>query len=259
MLSLRTHAWITGGIFAAILVLAAIGNVLHDQGLLADGADVQIAARILFFGLTLALFFSAIPLMVKLVLGAQVKLGNTDRAVVRAAIARERWIVLAFWALAALGLGIALPAAIRDGAFGVSADDPAASIAAEPSRGTLVARPGMTVAELVRRSSLKLNVGKTVISDGTLFTFEIADTGISLPRCRYYFMTYADKDTSRIDTMSIGTSSRSMTLAEIEAADGALRTRLAADEWLAGQEVYRDEQDRTLMAGGPKGRPGECG
>ena len=78
---------------------------------------------------------------------------------------------------------------------GDARSDAAADIAATPSRGTLVARPGMTVAEIARRSSLALNVGRTVIADGTIFTFEVADTAISVPRCRYYFMTYAQGDT----------------------------------------------------------------
>ncbi len=48
---------------------------------------------------------------------------------------------------------------------GDARSDAAADIAATPSRGTLVARPGMTVAEIARRSSLALNVGRTVIAD----------------------------------------------------------------------------------------------
>jgi hypothetical protein len=155
---------------------------------------------------------------------------------------------------------------IAAGLFGVTVllaftgdarSDAAADIAATPSRGTLVARPGMTVAEITRRSSLALNVGRTVIADGTIFTFEVADTAISFPRCRYYFMTYASGDASRIDMMSIGTASRMLSRPELEVADAALRERLAADGWLAGHEVYRDEQDRRLHGGaseGPEGR-----
>ena len=131
---------------------------------------------------------------------------------------------------------------------GDARSDAAADIAATPSRGTLVARPGMTVAEIARRSSLALNVGRTVIADGTIFTFEVADTAISVPRCRYYFMTYAQGDTSRIDMMSIGTASRLLSRPELEAADAALRERLAADGWLAGHEV------RGGASEGPEGR-----
>jgi len=102
-----------------------------------------------------------------------------------------------------------------------------------------------------------LNVGQTVIADGTIFNFEIADTAISFPRCRYYFVTYARGDNSRIDMMSIGTASRSLSRAEVEQADRTLRDRLEADGWLVGYEVYRTEQDRRLHGGateGPRGK-----
>lgn len=247
MLSLRAHALITGGVFAAMIVLAAIGNALHDQGLLTDSFQVQIGARVVFFALTLALFFSAIPLMVKLVLGAQVRLGNAARPAVRRLVARERWIVFAMWGFSALGLAIALPAAIRDGLFEPSTEDLAAALAAAPSRGTLVARPGMLVAEIVRRSSLQPNIGQNVMADETAFAFEIADTAISFPHCRYYLIGYEKDDPTRIDTMSVGTSSRAGSLAEIEAADAALRQQLVADGWLAGHEV--DEQARGVHGG----------
>ena len=124
MLSLRAHALITGGIFAALIILAVTGNILQDQGLIADGAAMRIAAQIVFFGLCVALIFSAIPLMVKLVLGFQVNVGNADRAVVRSLVARERTIVFTIWALIALGLAVAIPAAIRDGAFDIGEATP---------------------------------------------------------------------------------------------------------------------------------------
>jgi len=117
MLSLRSHAIITAGIFAAIIVLAIIGNVLEAGGALPDSPIALLASLIVFFGLCTALMFSAVPLMVKLVLGAQVRAGNAGRPVVVALIARERAIVFALWALIALGLVIAVPAAIVDGAF----------------------------------------------------------------------------------------------------------------------------------------------
>jgi len=182
--------------------------------------------------------------------------GNADRAPFRALIVRERTIVLALWALVLAGLAVALPAAIRDGFFDAPGDA-AAQIAAMPSQGALVTRPGMTVAEMIRRSSLKLSVGQTVIAGAAIFTFEIADTTISFPRCRYYFISYAKDDNTRVGTMSIGTASRTMTLAEVDAADASLRERLAADGWQAGHEVYRTELGRRLHGGaseGPYGR-----
>lgn len=256
MFSLRTHAWITGGLFAAIIVIAAVGGVLHDWRILADGSGMQHATRVLFFALTLALFLSAVPLMVKLVLGPQVRFGNAGSAPVRALIARERTIILAIWGLALAGLVVALPAAIQDGFFddtGDAASRLAAEIAAMPSQGTLVTRPGMPVADMVRRSSLKLNIGKVVIAGGAVFTFEITDTAISVPRSRYYYINYARGDHTRVGTMSIGTASRTMTLSELDAADVTLGERLAADGWQAGREVFRTEQDRTLHGGRTEG------
>ena len=117
MLSLRTHAIICASIMAAIMVLAMLGNALHDSGIVEDGPTVRLTAMILFFALTVALMLSAIPVMVKLVLGFQVGIGNAGHPVVAGLIARERLIVFFLWGLIALGLVVAVPAAIIDGAF----------------------------------------------------------------------------------------------------------------------------------------------
>jgi arginine exporter protein ArgO len=117
MLSLRAHALITGGLFAALVVLGWVGNLLEATDLIPPGPGVRLASLVVFFGLSVALMFSAIPLMVQLVLGFQVRLGNTNVPVIRRLIARERVIVFVLWGLIALGLLIAIPAAIRDGAF----------------------------------------------------------------------------------------------------------------------------------------------
>jgi len=115
--SLKTHAVIAGGLLASIVVLAMIGNALHDSGYLADSSMAQRVAQVLFFALFLAFGFSCIPLMVKAVLAGQVSIGNADVGVVQAARKHETRIILAFWLLLALGLAIALPAAIMDGFF----------------------------------------------------------------------------------------------------------------------------------------------
>ena len=78
---------------------------------------IRLVSVVVFVGLSIALTFSAIPLMVQLVLGFQVRIGNANRPVIRALIARQRVIVFVLWSLIALGLAIAVPAAILDGAF----------------------------------------------------------------------------------------------------------------------------------------------
>jgi len=117
MLSLRAHLSITGGLFAAMIALAVVGTALHDRGVLADGSGMQIAARILFFGLTLALGFSAIPVMVKLVLGGLSKANPADPAAIAGRRSAEAAVIWALWGLCALGLAVALPAAIAAGIF----------------------------------------------------------------------------------------------------------------------------------------------
>jgi hypothetical protein len=117
MFSLKTHAIITGSLFAAIIVMAIVGNVLHDSGYLPDSSAAQLAAKIIFFTLFLAFGFSCIPLMVKLVLAGQTAIGNTDVGIVRLVAAHETRIVLVLWLLIGLGLAIAIPAAIQDGFF----------------------------------------------------------------------------------------------------------------------------------------------
>ncbi len=251
MLSLRAHAWITAALIAAIVVFSIVGNVLHDQGILKDGSGVQSVAKYIFFGLFLAFGYSAIPLMVKLVLAGQAKIGNADVALVRTAQANETRLIIGFWALITAGLALAIPAAIKDGMFDT---DPAGIIAATPSRGMLVAAPGLTVADMQRLSSLPVKgSANSAFADGNLFDFSVAGTGISFPRCRYYYITTFSNDHGRIENISVGTAQSKMTKVQLAGADADLRDRLAADGWLTGYEKTRSEQDRRFH-GGAAGR-----
>ena len=101
---------------------------------------IQLPLQILFFGLVLALAFAFIPVMVKLVIGFQVK-ANAELPVVRSVAALQNKIIWGFWILLALGLAVAIPAAIQDGFFGSTAT-PAAAADLGPSQGTLTAAPG---------------------------------------------------------------------------------------------------------------------
>jgi hypothetical protein len=191
--------------------------------------------------------------MVKLVLAGQVAIGNGDVGIVRAVAAHQTGIVIGFWLFLCLGLAIAIPAAIQDGFFG-----PVPAAALGPSQGTLVAAPGMSVEDMQRLSSLKVKGSPdSVFADGGVFDITLGDTGFTLPGIRYYYITTSSKDRAHIDMMSIGTSSRKSSRAELEAANAALRARLSAAGWLAGHEVYRTEQDRTLHGGASRGPAGD--
>jgi len=66
-------------------------------------------------------------------------------------------IILLLWGICALGLALALPAAIEGGFFAVSGWE---ARRRRDLPGVLVTRPGMSVAEMIRRSTLKLNIGE---------------------------------------------------------------------------------------------------
>jgi len=252
MFSLKTHAVVTGALFAAIIVMAMVGNMLHDRGLLADSSANQFAARVIFFGLFLVFGFSCIPLLLKLFLAGQAAIGNGNLAIVRGMAAHQTGIVIGFWLFLCLCLAIAIPAAMQDGFLG---SVPAADIGR--SQGTLVVKPGMSVDEMHRQSSLKIKgSADSVFADGGVFDFTVGDTGLTISGCRYYFITTSSKDRQHIDMMSIGTSNHKVSRSELEAANAALRARLAGDGWLAGHEVYRDAQDRILHGGAARGPAG---
>ena len=78
----------------------------------ADSSIAQVVARIVFFALFLAFGFSCIPLMLKIFLAGQVAIGNGDVAIIRMLAAHQTGIVIGFWLFLAVGLAIALPAAL---------------------------------------------------------------------------------------------------------------------------------------------------
>jgi hypothetical protein len=256
MLRLRTHVLISLGFLAGLLVLGWGGALLAGLG----GPVPTGAWRWVFlaamFALMLGFAFSAVPVMVLLVTGAQARLRTPLEG-----LAAPRWqnaIVYTLWALMALGTAIALPAAYFLGAFG---DFGLAAPRMDPgdSQGTLVAKPGMTVDELVRASSLPMHPlpSPAVISDDIVFDFNVAGTAIRFPRCRYYYITTFIHDREHIEGMSIGTAYEKMDLTALAAMDLAARRQLAADGWLAGHEEFRTPDDQALHGGALRGPEGD--
>jgi hypothetical protein len=117
MLSLRTHAIICGALLAALIGIAIAGNVLESAGVAPLEGASRVVALILFFGLFTAFGLSAIPVMVMLVLRAQVKAGNQELPGIAALIRKQNVIIWSLWALIAAGLCVAIPAMIMGGAF----------------------------------------------------------------------------------------------------------------------------------------------
>ena len=117
MLSLRAHLVIAAAILATIFVLAAIGNALETGGLVAANPHLRLASIATFLLLSVAFAFAAVPVMVKLVLGFQVAIGNAGRPAVARFVARERTIVIVLWVLLAAGCIVGIAGAIGAGAF----------------------------------------------------------------------------------------------------------------------------------------------
>jgi hypothetical protein len=259
MLSLRAHVIICASLFAALLLIVPLAGLLHVTGLIKDPAAYKIPAIAIVGGLFAAFAFSAVPVIVKLVLGFQKTIGNQNVPAIGVVLSRENLIVWVMWGLMGAGALIAIPAAIADGAFGTEPRRAVENLVIGKSQGVLAARPGMTVDEIVRASTLKLDPrpGAAVISGGQVFDFRIPGSGVLFPACRYYYLSTFTQDPNRIQAISIGTSHQKLTRAERDAADAALQQRLAADGWVTGHEVYKTEEDRQLHGGlrrGPEGR-----
>ena len=236
MYSLRTHVWILLGLLAAVILLGIGGNILAAEGFQPMLDRVQLPLQILFFGLVLALVFAFIPVMVKLVIGVQVK-ANAELAVVRSLAAQQNKIIWGIWILLALGLAVAIPAAIQDGFFG-SASTPAAAADLAPSQGTADRGTGHGS----RRHAGRDDADRSRVGTSPMFPLPAVPSSTSRSRAPTPSSGNAATTSSRcrariparIEALSIGTAVRKMSRAELDAANAAMRTQLKAEGWLAG-------------------------
>ncbi|MGC1381600.1 MAG: hypothetical protein WA814_11335, partial [Candidatus Baltobacteraceae bacterium] len=217
------------------MVLAIVaGDVVIAAGVVKNPDAFQTPAKIVFFTLFVAFGFSLIPLMVKLVLGFQVLIGNDKLPPVRAAIDRSAWIVGALWALMATGLAVALPAAIRAGFFSNDSSPPssasdrraAEAIAKMPLQGTLVAAPGMQTRRMVEESTLKIRSGAASplfsgaqFGGAAIFDYRVAGTATTFHRCRYYYITTYARSPRRIEAINVGISAEKLTHGDLKDAE----------------------------------------
>jgi hypothetical protein len=262
MLSLRAHVLILLALLAALIAVPAAGALLQASGMQELPAPYRLPALVILFGLVAAVAFAAVPVMVMTVLGFQKAVGNEAVPAVRAATAGQKLIIWVMWALMAAGLAVAVPAAVADGFFGADAMRSATGAGPGRSEGLLVVRPGMTLEEMARRSTVKMETKSRyggpapVVAAGGTFDVEVADTGLTLEKARYYFVSIATDGSGVVHGVSIGTAPFKLTRAELGTADEALRRRLAAGRWLTGHEVYRTAGDRVLHGGRAEGPAG---
>ena len=265
MLSLRAHAIICASLFGALIGVALLGNALQAAGVIHDLGRFRTPFLVAIFALFIAAGLSAVPVMVKLVLGFQRAAGNENVPTVAGALKAEKWIVYGIWSLMATGAVVALPAAIQGGLFNPdgATNSPTAASPEDfgPSSGTLVARPGMTLTDMVRASSLPIDPAHQTtwtgsVVGGAVFDFRIAGTSITFPRCRYYFVATYTRNPQHIESINVGTSASTMSRTELDQANAVLRRRLAADGWLTGHEEFRNAEVRALHGGAARGPDG---
>jgi hypothetical protein len=261
MPSTRAFAILCGGSFAALLIIGWGGNILQASGVVRDPGALKYPFLFVMIVLLAVFAITAIPVMVGLVLGFQRTVGNENVPVIRSALRGQNLIVFVIWGLMAAGAAIAIPAAITSGAFTTTQQTSTSAEAFAPSQGTLVAAPGMTFAQMVRQSTLKMDINTrapitSAVGGGGMFDYRIPGTGMLFHNCRYYFVSPYTHSSDRIEAVNVGLSPHTISRAELEKANAGLRAQLAADGWLTGHEEYRTEGDRTLHGGAARGPEG---
>ena len=251
---ISTLVFISAGLFGAILLAVIVGDAIVASGAVKNPTAFETPAKIVFFALFVAFGFSLIPLMVALVFGGLDLVGKGLRfQPFQPLISRPGLVVWPIWGIMALGLAVALPAAIRGGFFGqddatsaVQSERTAAeAIARMPVQGTLVAAPGMPVDRMISASSLKVQRGSqselfsgAQYGGAAIFNYRIAGSATTFKRCRYYRITTDARNPRRIATINVGISSEKMSRAALGAADRDIRARLAADGWKRSGRVW---------------------
>jgi hypothetical protein len=126
------------------------------------------------------------------------------------------------------------------------------------SEGTLVANIGMSLEEVQKRSTLKLEEtfhypsGESLKAGQAVFDLDVAGTGLRLERCRFYWL-HTLKNDSRLDHIAIYVTPPTLSRAELDAAEQALRQKLRDTGWLPGRFVYHTPEDKALHNGDADG------
>ena len=104
-----------------LMILGAIlGSLLESSGAVTResiGPRGVTAIRIAFFALFCMVGFSVVPIAVRAFVLMQIRIGNAEISLIRLLRAHEQAVVYGIWGVLAVGLCLAVPAAIRGGLF----------------------------------------------------------------------------------------------------------------------------------------------
>jgi len=105
------------GIFILCAVVDGVLQAKYNYSIYDLGPRWSSTMMVFGFVLFLLIGISVVPLALRFFVFMQLKIGNGEFAPIKWLAAHERQAVYAGWGIIALGLAIALPAAIKDGFF----------------------------------------------------------------------------------------------------------------------------------------------
>jgi hypothetical protein len=160
--------------FAMIFVCGLLGHAASAAGMNPDTAGKLARLGVLFFFFIFG--FSCVGLMIHVFVVLQTRIGNAATPMVRLLADHETGVTFAFWGFLGFGTLIALPFILKD-LVGLQ-------MPVGRSNGVLVADIGMTLDEVKRRSTLKMNE-PCLMGDGShlgvetkVFDFQIGDSAV---------------------------------------------------------------------------------
>ncbi len=249
----KRFAFLAIGSFVAMIALSVLGGVLEARHALDDPELAKVAGPVagaVFVALFLLLGFAVVPLMIRVFLVLQTRIGNGALAPIRVLQAHERGVTYGVWAIFASGLAIATPVMLHD-LVGADLQLPVGA-----SEGVLVANVGMTLDEVRERSSIPILEGSVAALTGDrtvigspVFDFEIAGSPIRFERCRYYWIQTGEHGDPHIESIDVGVSTTKVTRAQLVEANRSVQERLARDGWQAGRYVFRTPEQQALHGG----------
>ena len=119
-MNIKLFLIIFASVFGLIILSAVIGNILESKGMLtveAIGSKGVTAVKIFYFVLFCIMGFSIVPLVIRLFISLQTRIGNAEFFLVRFLQGHEQSVVFGVWIVFIIGLCFAVPAGIKDGFF----------------------------------------------------------------------------------------------------------------------------------------------
>ncbi|MDD4358035.1 MAG: hypothetical protein PHN98_12400 [Smithellaceae bacterium] len=109
-MSIKIYVIILASCFALLIGWAVVGGMLESSGIKIDPMTIEVIAFTLF----LVIGFAIVPIMIRLFIRGQIKIGNGDRAVIKFLQAHEQKVVYCIWGFYAFGLIYLLPVIKND-------------------------------------------------------------------------------------------------------------------------------------------------